>query len=49
MVIIMDAFRVFSSTQQKEGESLQDYTKRFKVAEDVLESHLGGLVILKKL
>jgi hypothetical protein len=48
MVIIMDAFRVFSSTQQNEGESLQDYTKRFKVAKDVLESHLGGPVILKK-
>jgi hypothetical protein len=49
MVIIMDAFRVFSSTQQKEGEFLQDYTKRFKVAKDVLESHLGGLVVLKKI
>jgi hypothetical protein len=48
MAIIMDAFRVFSSMRQNEGESLQDYTKRFKVAKDMLESHLGGPVILKK-
>jgi hypothetical protein len=32
------------SMQQKEGESLQDYTKRLKVAKEVLESHLGVLV-----
>lgn len=33
-------------TKQKEGESLQDYTKRFKVAKDVFESHIGGPLIL---
>ena len=48
MLIIMDAFCVFSTTRQKEGESLQDYTKRFKVSKGVLESHLGGPVILQK-
>jgi hypothetical protein len=32
MLIIMDAFRAFSTTKQKEGNLLQDFTKRFKVA-----------------
>ena len=45
MMIIMDAFRVYVMTRQKESESLQDYTKRFQVAKDVLESHLGGPII----
>ena len=31
-----------------EGEALQDFTKRFKVAKDVLESHLGGPIMLKR-
>jgi hypothetical protein len=48
MTIIMDAFRAFSNTKQKENESLQDYTKRFKVAKEVLESHLGGPINLTK-
>jgi hypothetical protein len=48
MVIMMDTFKVFASTRQRDGEALQDYTKRFKVSKDVLESHLGGPVILKK-
>jgi hypothetical protein len=32
MSIILDAMRTFLFTKQKEGESLQDYTKRFRVA-----------------
>ena len=36
------------STKQKDGESLSDYTKRFKVSRDVYESHIGGPFILKK-
>jgi hypothetical protein len=44
----MDAFRAFATTKQKEGESLQDFTKRFKVAKDVLENHLGSPIILTK-
>jgi hypothetical protein len=48
MVIMMDAFKVFASTRQRDGEALQDYIKRFKVSKDVLELHLGGPVILKK-
>ena len=34
--------------KQKENESLQDYTKRFKTARDVLVSHLGGPIELTK-
>ena len=48
MSIIADAFRATFSTKQKEGESLQDYTRRFKTARDILESHVGGPVRLTK-
>ena len=48
MLIILDAMRTLLFTKQKEGESLQDYTKRFRVARDVLMSHMGGPIILTK-
>ena len=48
MSIILDAMRTLLGTKQKEGESLQDYTKRFRVARDVLKSHIGGPLILNK-
>ena len=48
MSIILDAMRTLLFTKQKEGESLQDYTKRFRVARDVLKSHMGGTIILTK-
>jgi hypothetical protein len=48
MLIVMDALRAVATTKQKEGESLQDFTKRFKVAKDVLETHLGSPIILTK-
>ena len=47
MPIILDAMRTLLHTKQK-GESLQDYTKRFWVAWDVLKSHIGGPIILTK-
>ena len=34
--------------KQKEGESLQDYTRRFKTSRDILESHIGSGVVLRK-
>ena len=34
--------------RQKEKESLQDYTRRFKTAKEVLETHIGGPVQLDK-
>ena len=49
MSIILDLFRALMGTKQKEGESLQDYTKQFRVAWDVLKSHIGGLIILSKI
>ncbi|MGL6008756.1 MAG: hypothetical protein ACRC1D_04795, partial [Culicoidibacterales bacterium] len=48
MSIILDAMRTLMNTKQKENESLQDYTKRFRVARDVLKSHVGGPIILTK-
>jgi hypothetical protein len=48
MLIITDAFRSLFANKQKEGESLQDYTRRFKMSTEILESHLGGPVILGK-
>ena len=41
MRIIVDAFNAYFNCKQKEKESLQDYTKCFKTARDVLHSHLG--------
>jgi hypothetical protein len=48
MSIITDAFRSLFANKQKEGESLQDYTRRVKTSTEILESHLGGPVILEK-
>jgi hypothetical protein len=48
MSIIYDAITALFGTKQKENESLQDYTKRFCVSRDVLESHMGGPIILTK-
>jgi hypothetical protein len=48
MSIITDAFRSLFANKQKEGESLQDYTRRFKTSTEILESHLGGPVLLGK-
>ncbi|KAI2506113.1 Reverse transcriptase (RNA-dependent DNA polymerase) [Fragilaria crotonensis] len=49
MSIVLDALRTLLGTKQKEGESLQDFTKRFRVARDVLKSHIGGPIILTKI
>ena len=48
-VIMLDALKNFVTTKQKEDESLVDYTRRFKSSRDVLESHIGGKLILKKM
>jgi hypothetical protein len=49
MSIVLDAMRTVLGTKQKDNESLQDYTKRFRVARDVLKSHIGGPIILTKI
>jgi hypothetical protein len=48
MLIIYDAITTLFGTKQKEHESLQDYTKWFCVSRDVLESHMGGPIMLTK-
>eukprot|EP00957_Ditylum_brightwellii_P119262 9098362-Ditylum_brightwellii.AAC.1 len=44
----MDAFRAYYHAKQKENESLQDFTRRFKISKDILESHIGGPILLEK-
>jgi len=48
MSIVHDAMKQFLNIRQKENETLQEYTKRFKICKDVLESHLGGPIKLTK-
>jgi hypothetical protein len=48
MSIILDSIRSVINLKQKEGESLVDYTRRFKTARDVLKSHIGGPLILTR-
>ena len=48
MSIILESLKSVINLKQKEGESLQDYTKRFKTARDVMISHLGGPIVLTK-
>jgi hypothetical protein len=46
MSIVFDAMKNLLICKQKEGEQLQEYTKRFKTARDVLEQHMGGPIVL---
>lgn len=48
MSILLDSLRGVLNLKQKDGESLQDYTKRFKTARDVLVSHIGGPIVFTK-
>ena len=48
MAIITDSIRTFLNTKQKESKSLQDYTRRFKTGKEIMESHIGGPIILSK-
>ena len=49
VAIITEALRTLILTKQKEHENLQDYTKRFKTARDIVESHFGGPIQVPKL
>ena len=49
MRIIIDALDAYLNCKQRDNESLQDYTKRFKLAKDILVSHLGGIIKLHKI
>jgi hypothetical protein len=48
MSTILDAIKSMINVKQRENESLQDYTKRFKTLMDVMESHIGGPIELTK-
>ena len=37
----------FMNTKQKHNKSLQEYRQRFKSAKDIMESHIGGPIIIK--
>ena len=48
MSIILDAFKAFIHCKQREKEGLQEYTRRFKTAREIMNSHLGECIILQK-
>ena len=48
MVIMTDAFQSTFASRKMYGESLQDYTRLFKMSTEILESRLGGPLILEK-
>ena len=48
MQIITNSISAFFTTVQKDNESLSEYTRRFRVAKDIMESHLGEPLSLKK-
>jgi hypothetical protein len=45
MSIISDAFCAVFHVQQKEQESIQDYTRGFKTAREILESHRSNYLL----
>ena len=48
MSIVLDSISTMMPTKYKEHESLLDYTKRFKVAKDVMEMYIRGPIMLTK-
>jgi hypothetical protein len=48
MSIILDFPNNMVNVKQKDYESLQEYTKRFKTLMDVMESHIGSPIELIK-
>ena len=48
MKIITESMKNFFFTRQKDTESLQEYTRRFKSAKEIMESHIGGPIRLDK-
>jgi hypothetical protein len=48
MAMIHDALRTMINLRQRENESVQEYTKRFKTSQEVMESYLGGCIEVPK-
>ena len=49
MAIIADVIDFFMNTRQKDTESLQEYTQRFKRAKDITELHVRGPIVIKNI
>ena len=49
MSILLDSLQTVTNLKQKENESLQEYTKRFKTSRDVLVSHVCGPLVFNKI
>ena len=48
MLVIFDAQMTLFTTKQKDGESIQDYTKQFWISRKVFKIHIGGPIKLSK-
>ena len=46
MTIVADSLRTLLHMRQKDQENLQDYARRFKTAEEIFKSHIGGPLII---
>ena len=47
--IVLNALTNLLTCKQQHGESLQDYTSRFKNYRDVLMSQMGGPIVIQKM
>ena len=48
MRTIIDAFCEFFNYSQKDNDTLKEYIKRFKVSKEIMQSYLGGAIVLEK-
>ena len=49
MSVIYDSTKTLIFTRQKKNETLQDYTKRFRVTREVFQNHLGRPIVMAKI
>ena len=47
--IVIDSLESFIKTKQRDDEDLVDFTRRFKSARDVMESHMGSPMVCVKM
>jgi hypothetical protein len=48
MLVIFDSLKALVNLKQNPEESLQDYTKRFRVTREVFETHIRGSIKIPK-
>ena len=48
MSVVSGALRAFFNCVQEDNEALSDCTRRFKAAREILQSHLGGPILVTK-